>query len=452
MKYFSIISKNKKLNITVFALFLTFIGTTQVSGISPYSRLGLGDFNNQNSASSLSYGGDNVALSDFSQINLSNPATFSGFSKHLPVFELDFASQFITLKTSNNTSNVNGTKFSKMALALPVNKNLGFALGLLPYSTTNYNVISETTNTTIGKTNYLYQGNGGLNRAFLGTGYKLINKDSIQLSFGINTSLLFGNIEKSKRVEFPEDDVALNSLISQRTHINGFNFNIGLHYKQILKRNVILSLGGTISTASNLNARREEFKATYTNTFGVEKIRDTLDYSSKNEGKIKIPLSMTFGIALNINKNLDIFAQYKSQDWGNYKETFSTATSQDSLSNSSTISGGLRYTPSNIYDKNPYYQEIQYKIGFRYSQTAINFNNTQINEFGTSFGLGLPIRVSSSSKNFFKSVSMINIGAEFGTRGTTDNGLIKENFTNIYVGISIMPLSKNKWFVKRKIN
>ena len=83
MKYFSIISKNKKLNATVFAMFFTFIGTAQVSGISPYSRLGLGDLNNQNSASTIGYGGDNVALSDFYQINLSNPATFSGFSKHL---------------------------------------------------------------------------------------------------------------------------------------------------------------------------------------------------------------------------------------------------------------------------------------------------------------------------------------------------------------------------------
>ena len=138
--------------------------------------------------------------------------------------------------------------------------------------------------------------------------------------------------------------------------------------------------------------------------------------------------------------------------WKNYEEDFSTPSIQDSLTSSSSVSGGIRYTPSNYYDKNPYYQKIQYRVGFRYSKTALKYNNTQINEFGTSFGLGLPIKASPNSKDFFKSVSMINIGAELGTRGTTDNGLIKENFTNIYIGISIMPQSKNKWFVKRKIN
>jgi len=45
---------------------------------------------------------------------------------------------------------------------------------------------------------------------------------------------------------------------------------------------------------------------------------------------------------------------------------------------------------------------------------------------------------------------MLNIGVETGRRGNTENGLIQENFTTVYFGISIMPQVQNRWFVKRK--
>ena len=55
-----------------------------------------------------------------------------------------------------------------------------------------------------------------------------------------------------------------------------------------------------------------------------------------------------------------------------------------------------------------------------------------------NFGLGLP--VSSSS---------INLGFEFGKKGTTSNGLIEENYFNLSVGLSLGDYS---WFKKRKID
>ena len=69
----------------------------------------------------------------------------------------------------------------------------------------------------------------------------------------------------------------------------------------------------------------------------------------------------------------------------------------------------------------------------------MNINGSAIDEFGMSFGLGLPV------SQFF---SNANIGVEFGKRGTTDNNLIEEKFVNLQIGLSL----NDRWFVKRRYN
>jgi hypothetical protein len=43
-------------------------------------------------------------------------------------------------------------------------------------------------------------------------------------------------------------------------------------------------------------------------------------------------------------------------------------------------------------------------------------------------------------------LSAINIGVELGQLGTLDGGLIKENYANIILGLSLSDI----WFIKRK--
>ena len=66
-------------------------------------------------------------------------------------------------------------------------------------------------------------------------------------------------------------------------------------------------------------------------------------------------------------------------------------------------------------------------------------NNQAINDFGITFGLGLPL-----GNNF----SNVNLGFELGRRGTTNAGLVEEDYFRINVGLSL----NDKWFRKRKIN
>jgi len=44
--------------------------------------------------------------------------------------------------------------------------------------------------------------------------------------------------------------------------------------------------------------------------------------------------------------------------------------------------------------------------------------------------------------------SNLNLGLEYGQRGTTNSGLIQENFFKLSIGLSL----NDQWFVKRKFN
>ena len=452
MKYLFITHAPKAL-FTILITFSALQFNAQETGISPYSRIGLGDINNGHSPAYNTMGGASVALSDFNLLNVSNPASYSSMVKHMPIFEIDGNSQFLTLKSNSGEGKVSATTFTKLAIGIPVNNRLGISFGLLPYTTTGYDIVSTNTETDIGDVRYSFEGKGGINRTYLGAGYDLIDKDSMSLSFGFNFSFLFGNIDKTRRVEFPDDDQALNTMLSQSTNNSGFDFEFGLLYKQMISNKFSYSIGASFSTGSKLTSTREEFFGTYTNFSSVEVIRDTLLFASENKGDINIPLNVKVGAAVKLNNNFEISAQYQIQDWSSYKENFTKSSASDSLVSSSSVSLGLRFTPSDVFNTSAkYYEKIQYRLGVRYENSPLQVNNTQITEFGTSFGLGLPIKPSSTSKNEFKSLSMINFGVDMGSRGTVENGLIKENFTTFYFGISIMPQVRNRWFVKRKFD
>ena len=72
-------------------------------------------------------------------------------------------------------------------------------------------------------------------------------------------------------------------------------------------------------------------------------------------------------------------------------------------------------------------------------ETGINLNGQDINEFGISFGVGIPVG---------RLFSNVNVGFEIGKRGTTDFGLIQENFFNTFISLSF----NDRWFDKRYLD
>jgi hypothetical protein len=94
---------------------------------------------------------------------------------------------------------------------------------------------------------------------------------------------------------------------------------------------------------------------------------------------------------------------------------------------------------------------INYRLGLYYNKTYLNINSKNINEFGITFGLGLPISKTDKGEGTMikrKLPPMINLSFSYSNRGTLKNNLIKEQFLQFSIGLNLHDI----WFVKRKFN
>ena len=122
----------------------------------------------------------------------------------------------------------------------------------------------------------------------------------------------------------------------------------------------------------------------------------------------------------------------KNSNMSNRFEDFTNATFEDSQK---YVIGGY-YIPK--FDSfSSYLSRVVYRAGFRYENTGLVIKDKSIEDYGMNFGLGLPL-----------GFSKIDLGFEVGVRGTQYNNLIRENYFNLSVGLSL----SDKWFKKRKID
>ena len=63
--------------------------------------------------------------------------------------------------------------------------------------------------------------------------------------------------------------------------------------------------------------------------------------------------------------------------------------------------------------------------------------NQTIKDYAFTAGFGLPLGGTFSN---------LNIGVEYGQKGTVLSNLVRENYTNVLMSLSL----NDKWFVKRK--
>jgi hypothetical protein len=131
------------------------------------------------------------------------------------------------------------------------------------------------------------------------------------------------------------------------------------------------------------------------------------------------------------------------QDWTSFESTFSDALGVESLSKYQHLGFGIELTPKGSENANNLFERTTYRIGARNTDTYVTLSETQINQRAISAGFSMPILASRSSSKF-------NFGIEYGTSGTLEGDLIKENFVNFQIGLSLTPYFLNPWFVQRQ--
>jgi long-subunit fatty acid transport protein len=196
----------------------------------------------------------------------------------------------------------------------------------------------------------------------------------------------------------------------------------------------MLTLGAIYSQKINLDVKRDYLvKSVFGGVDGnIEYVLDTVVYTPSAKGSLVIPPSAGIGAVI---EKKDSWLIGFDANWQNWKN-FTAFGVNDSLIDSWNIALGGEYTP-NFTSISGYWKRVTYRSGFRYEQTYLKLNGQPINEFGISFGLGLPLP---------RTLTTIDLSVEFGKTGTTAHNLIQENFINFTMGVSLY----ERWFVKRK--
>lgn len=443
--------------LVVIGLLLGFSLYGQDQNTSPYTRFGLGEQLPMTSTPFIGLGGASVALGtegdltqirigDFNHINFSNPATYSSVLQHSPVFDCGVMGKASLLKSDNGSYNQTTVALRDFALLLPVSKGTGFAFGLMPYSTTGYDISSYDPNE--GDTiTYNYLGSGSVNRLFMGLGQQIINKgDSLRLSFGVNASFLFGTIQRDRRVMF-QDVSYYNTHLQNKLLVRGFSFDFGLHYYEKINNNLSYQIGLTTAFGSKVRAYQDFYSYTYKlSAYQTEVISDTTNYYEDVRGFISLPKSFALGGAVTFNQRVTLTAQLEIADTYKYYESFdSVETHYNELAQMKKVSLGVRLLPKKTKSLKDVHaiQLSSYQFGVNYGYAPYQSADIHLKQYGIAFGISMPMLSSTST-------SSLNLGFELGKLGTTENGLIEDNYFKFNLGLSLSPNAKyDKWFWKR---
>lgn len=414
----------------VFAsIFFSTLSWAQDNTASPYSYYGLGEVKFRGTQDARAMGGLSV-VADSLQLNLLNPASFSRLK--LTTFAVGGTSTFSEFNTASESEKAQRTSLDYIAVGFPVGK-FGFSFGLMPYSAVGYkieNTVTQSSDNT--ERNYLKTGDGNINRAFISSSYA-INKN---LSFGLEFGYNFGEIN-NQFVESIYSPIVLQlrSREKNNSEISGISFNAGFLYNKKITSKLDLFTSLTYSPEANLNSQNGRNLATIIyNINGTELVSDNEDIEVADT-TLKIPSKFSFGAGIGESKKWLIGTELTFVNNSQMTNRFGSLANV-SFENSTKFAIGGYYIPK--YDSfSSYFSRIVYRAGFRHENTGLVINNESIKDYAMTLGFGFPI-----------GVSKINLGLEYGKRGTTTNGLIEENYFNLNIGLSLSDL----WFKKRKID
>ncbi|WP_298763250.1 hypothetical protein [uncultured Polaribacter sp.] len=407
----------------------------QRNSSSPYSFFGIGERYSPRTVEQNSMGGIGVAYNHYKYLNFTNPAA-NAFLRET-TYTLGALNTNLTVKTANSSQSSLSTSLNYLALGFPIGESAGFSFGLQPISSIGYVLLNESFNNA-GELEAVtaYNGNGGVSRIYGSFGIKLTK----EFALGLEADFSFGNSENL--ITNQRDNVALATRYEEDYNLRGNSIKLGAQYKKDIKDNLHVDAGASVKLGNDLNVSGNEFLYSLTINAGGEVSRDTLSNTALN-GKYRFPIKSVFGIGIGKYDKWYVGAEYENQD---AIEAIGINNSINAYryEGSNRISLGGFYLPK-INSISSYWNRITYRAGLKYENvglavdgTGLGTNFTSIEDFGISFGLGLPL----------KRLSSVNLGLEYGKRGTTANNLIQENYFNFRLSLSL----SERWFIKRKID
>jgi hypothetical protein len=436
MKFLNLMRKNKNtfgFFIVLLLSILPYASIAQVRIDSPYSRFGIGDVNSSNNAKTDAMGGLSFSISDANHINTNNPASYAAMDSGSFVFDAGFKGLMLNSKSLGGTSESNYFNLGHLKVAMPITRWLRASIGLMPFTAVGYDVKGSDQIDSIGTVEHRYTGDGGLNRFYLGAGIKIIKN----LHVGVNASYVFGKGTYNRETFMLDQANAFKVRATNQVDVGSFYFDYGIQYMLRIsdkekdqlgnKRPKFLKFGFIYANKQNLSSELNSKAITFTNgSDDFEFIKDTVFLDNGHQGDVVIPAKFGGGLSYYSGNKWMIGFDMKYQDWSKY-EAFGKS---DSLVSSLTYNIGGAYR----------IKGFSFRAGFRYFDSYLQLKNHKIDDYGISFGVGFPLRQNSMT------ISYVDLGFEFGRRGTTSDGLIEQNYFKVNLGITI----RNTWFQRTK--
>ncbi len=436
--------QNLKYTLTACLFIVSVAVNAQITVQSPYSKFGVGNVKGSLLPQLRAMGGISTAVyknTFFNNINMQNPATYAGINA--VTLDMGLTGSFNELRNSNLSENSFNATLSHVALAFNITKKSGLSFGILPYSELGYNFKSTVkigTNASNQRdVDFLYSGEGGLTKSYIGYGIGLGD----HLRVGANIEYLFGNLSESRSTQFVSDPGALSSRMQDKNSVGGVAFSYGAQYDVRLDSKTSIVFGYSGSSASKINSKRSNYVTQYkVDAAGVENpALDTLFLTENSKTNLKLPLIHNFGVALQKNDRWLIGVDYRMGKWSN----LSIDNVNQNLQDTYGFSAGGQFIPDfSAIGQGSYFKRVEYRFGFQYDKTYIQMNNQDIKQTAVTVGLGLPLAAYNRGVLY-----KANIAAELGQRGSINNGLLQERYITFHLGFT---LNDSSWFRRFKFD
>ena len=439
---------------------------------SPYSFYGIGERGSLGNPVFSGLGNNSVSFIQPTIFNSANPASYSFLRKQYPIFSLGVSSRLSTYSANGSSEFKGYSGISELGFGLSFAKYFGLGFGLTPFTRKGYS-FSQVQAFQSDSLRYDYIGSGSTNKAYLGFSAKILDltivdksdqtRDPITIDWAVGSNLgfVFGRLNNERRSYLVSSTSSAGGIDYKSINIKSAHFEFGTAFKLQLRDKSKLVLAGTFEPKQNL-------KGTYSEQlfFSVSDVSNPNTYSLINDkgtlaSSITIAPSYTVGanyarIFESTLKNgrirsseLTLYLSYSNTNWTKYSARYGDSTSNYNFKSSSGFNVGFQYTPETIFEQAAipnFFSRLSYRIGYYQNTLPYSYNNIQLNEFGTTFGLGIPILIDKRLE------SSIQLGLTYGQRGTKEPGSLNETFYGINIGFMIAPSNADRWFTKQRID
>jgi hypothetical protein len=416
---------------------------------SIYSRFGIGLLKDFSSSRSQALGGGGYALRSLNYNPVGNPALWSD-----QVFtRANLGASFQTVSASddeNQTSQLTAGNLESIQFSFPLyERTLGVGLAFQPYSRSNYKTVRQgriaTGPNRADTLTYTtrFEGLGGLQTVRGGFGWRI--NDVVRV--GASLDVIFGIIESQRSTRLSRPGIsgtpsgARDAVLTDGTRLSGITGNVGGHlsFSNVLTDDDALSLGLSFSLPTTLSGERVR-------TIDESLARDTL--GTEVNGDMELPWKVQGGLAYHPDERWSLVLDGLYAPWSTATSDFDTdgttpsrfpVGGTDTYTDRWRVSVGAEVVPGGNDQLASYFGRTGYRLGAYAEKLYVRPDlETDVHVLAATGGLSLPTSVAGTR---------IDLNTSVGTRGTTEDNLVRDLFYRFSLHVSI----GERWFQERKL-